>query len=223
MTQRVATGIKGLDKQIEGGIPKGSVVLISGAPGTGKTILAMQFLEAGMKKGEKCAYVTIEEPPEKIKRQAGQFGFFKKEPEMISARDIKYDIGAKKPEAIEDKIKLILEKLSKKKPSRVVIDSLSSLNIEDGLQSRLVIRQVFEGLNKLGITAVVTSEMSKESDWYSRDTVSEFLADGIFVLTTIPGEEAFRTLFIPKMRETKQGTGIYSMSITKKGIVVTLD
>ena len=88
MTQRVSTGVKGLDKLVQGGVPKGSVVLVSGAPGTGKTILGMQFLEAGLRKGEKCAYVTIEEPPEKIMNQAEQFGFFRKPPEMISARDI---------------------------------------------------------------------------------------------------------------------------------------
>ena len=135
MTQRISTGVKGLDKLVQGGIPKGSVVLVSGAPGTGKTILGMQFLEAGIQKGEKCAYVTIEEPPEKIMNQAEQFGLFKKRPEMVSARDIKYDIGiGKKPEGIVDKVNLILEKLRKLKPERVVVDSVSSLILEDGLR-----------------------------------------------------------------------------------------
>ena len=50
-------------------------------------------MENRLQKGEKCAYVTIEESPEKIMNQAEQFGLFRKPPEMISARDIKYDMG----------------------------------------------------------------------------------------------------------------------------------
>jgi len=54
---------------------------------------------------------------------------------MISARDIRYDIGiGKKPEGIVDKVNLILEKLRKLKPERVVVDSVSSLILEDGLR-----------------------------------------------------------------------------------------
>ena len=219
MTQRVSTGVKGLDKLVQGGVPKGSVVLVSGAPGTGKTILGMQFLEAGLRKGEKCAYVTIEEPPEKIMNQAAQFGFFRKPPEMISARDIRYDIGiGKKPEGIVDKVNLVLEKLRKLKPERVVIDSVSSLILEDGLKARVVVKKLIEGLDKLGATCVVTGE-ALEGDY--PDEATPFLVDGVIVLTaTEVGKDTTRNLVMRKMRQTELIGGLHELQFTKTGIKI---
>ncbi len=219
--ERISTGVAGLDKLIEGGLPKGSITLVSGAPGTGKTIMGMQFLEAGLKKGEKCVYVTIEEPPEKILDQARQFGFFAKPPAMISARDIKYDIALTKPNDLLSKINLIMEKLEKEKPDRVLVDSVSSLIIEDGSEARVSVRKLVEGLNKLGATSILTSELSKESEWFSRDTVSEFLSDGIIKLEMeIMGKEVQRSLVLIKIRGTKIEGGRYSIEIKNKGIKI---
>ncbi len=220
--ERVSTGVKGLDKQMNGGIPKGSIILVSGAPGTGKTILGMQFLDKGIKDGKKCVYVIIEEPPEKIISQAEQFGLFKNQPVMISAKDIKYDISiSKKPESIMEKTKLVLEKLKKIKPDLVVIDSLSSLSIEDGIEGRKVIRKLFEGLNQLGITAITTSELAQGGPYLSRDTISEFLADGVLLMNYLGvGDKNFRSVKIVKLRETGHEEGDISFEIKKKGIAV---
>lgn len=221
MTDRISTGIKGVDKLVQGGFPKGSVVLVSGSPGTGKTIFGMQFLEDGLKKGEKCVYVTIEEPPAKIMAQAEQFGFFKKAPEMVSAKDIKYDIVTKKPEDLSEKIKLVLEKLKKNKPDRVVIDSISSLSIEDGIIARKVSRLLIEGLNDLGVTAVVTGE-GLDGDY--PDKVTPFLVDGVLIFNTVEiGPEIKRILNVIKMRETKVDLSKKAFDIKSKGIQILKD
>ncbi len=206
-----------MDKLIEGGIPKGSTVLVSGAPGTGKTILAMQFLEAGLRKGEKAAYITIEEQPAKIAAQAGQFGMFKKAPDMISAKDIKYDMAAKKPESMEEKIKLVLEKLGKMRPGRVVIDSVSSLTLEDGNARRLT-RMLIEGLNKVDATCVLTGE-ALNGDY--PDDVTAFLSDGVILMKKqAVGIEETRSLIVDKMRETKIDGGVHSLEFAKQGLKV---
>ena len=62
-TERVPTGIQGLDQVIEGGLPKGRSFLVTGDPGTGKTIFALQFLMEGLKRGEKCIFVSADEGP----------------------------------------------------------------------------------------------------------------------------------------------------------------
>ena len=59
----VPTGIDGLDDILRGGVPEHTLCLITGTPGTGKTTLAMQFLLAGTKRGEKCLYVTSRSIP----------------------------------------------------------------------------------------------------------------------------------------------------------------
>lgn len=217
MAERISSGVAGLDKLIQGGIPAGSVVLATGAPGTGKTILAMQFLEKGLKSGERCAYVTIEELPEKIMKQALQFGFFKKAPEMISAKDIKYDIGAKKPEAMAEKIKLTLEKLVRLKLNRIVVDSVSSLTLEDGLSARVLTRMLIEGLNKTGATCLITGE-ALNGDY--PDDVTPFLVDGVFVLRKIEALDK-RSLTVDKLRQTNHVLKPQGMKIVAgQGITV---
>jgi circadian clock protein KaiC len=59
---RVNTGINGLDGLLNGGFPSGSITLVSGTPGSGKTIVCFQYIEAGIKNGENCLYLTSDEP-----------------------------------------------------------------------------------------------------------------------------------------------------------------
>src|SRR5512145_3111552 len=74
-TERVATGIPGLDPLLEGGFPKGKSILVTGEPGTGKTILALQFLMHGLARGEKGIYVAADEGPLDILEQGASLGW----------------------------------------------------------------------------------------------------------------------------------------------------
>src|ERR671918_2916109 len=74
-TERVSTGITGLDRILEGGFPKGRSVLVTGEPGTGKTIMALQFLADGLAHGEKGIYVAADEGPLDIMEQAASIGW----------------------------------------------------------------------------------------------------------------------------------------------------
>src|SRR3989338_4466692 len=76
MIERVTTGIQGLDDMIEGGFPKGRTILVSGACGTGKSILSMQFLYHGaLEKNEPGVFVTFDESPENIRSDMLRFGW----------------------------------------------------------------------------------------------------------------------------------------------------
>jgi circadian clock protein KaiC len=74
-TERVTTGIPGLDELLEGGYPKGRSILVTGEPGTGKTIFALQFLVEGLRRGEKGIYVAADEGPVDIIEQAASLGW----------------------------------------------------------------------------------------------------------------------------------------------------
>ena len=74
-TERVPTGILGLDSLIEGGFPQGRSILITGEPGTGKSIFALQFLAEGLKRNEKCIFVSADENPMDILEQAASMGW----------------------------------------------------------------------------------------------------------------------------------------------------
>ncbi len=71
----MSTGIEGLDKMLNGGLIPGRPYILSGPPGSGKTILAMQFLLDGMERGESCIMVAIDEPPNEIKANTNHFGW----------------------------------------------------------------------------------------------------------------------------------------------------
>ena len=74
-TQRVTSGIKGLDKLMEGGYVKGSANLITGSTGSGKSTFLLQFCWEGLQRGENALYITLEETPDELVRDALQFGW----------------------------------------------------------------------------------------------------------------------------------------------------
>ena len=124
---KIKTGIKGFDKLVKGGFNKGHVVLITGSPGTGKSIFGMQYLYNGATKfKQKGLYISFEEKEDSIINQAIQFGWdFKK---LIKSRKI--EIITISPNEINDNVmKDILRMAKQGKYERIVIDSLTTLSI----------------------------------------------------------------------------------------------
>src|SRR6188768_2729024 len=74
-TEKVATGIGGLDYLLRGGFPDHRIHLIEGHPGAGKTTLGLQFLLEGVKRGESCMYITLSETAEELRANAASHGF----------------------------------------------------------------------------------------------------------------------------------------------------
>ena len=125
-TDRVKTGVSGFDELIEGGIPKGFNVLITGLPGTGKTIFGLQYLYTGLKNGENGLYVSIDSKPELLKEQAKQFGMdfgqYEKD-KKVTFLDVPADrLKVNLFDMIEEEAKEIGAK-------RIVFDSLAIFNV----------------------------------------------------------------------------------------------
>ena len=220
--ERVSTGIPGLDKLMEGGIPKGNTIAVLGEPGTGKTIVGILFLEEGLKNGETCIYLSIDERTDRIVMQANIFGCFK-DPKgvlkVFSARDIKYDLGlGKKPQGRMDQIKLAMEKIQKLKPDRVVVDPVNSLNSADGEGERTLTQFLVDKLNSIGSTNIVIGE-AFESDY--PDKVTPFIVDGLVLLKKQSvGSQETRSIVVSKMRLTKIDGSVHPLEFTKTGIKV---
>jgi len=235
--KRVGTGIEGVDGILQGGYPQGSVILVAGTPGTGKTIVCFQYLNEGIKNKEKCLYLTSDERIFNLVNQAKKFGF---------------DFDAAIQSGLLKFLYLDLEKRTVHKDmeeeirlgeySRVVLDSLTPLSempvwvvnrgseilppehaamgtpipIDSIQATRMHVRRLLRILEEDDSTALVTSEINEGSRNLSRDSVSEFLVDGILVLDLDPSMDR-RKLTVRKMRGTKHTLKPRDIEINSKG------
>jgi circadian clock protein KaiC len=121
--QRLLTGVPRLDAMFDSGLPRGSVTVIGGSPGAGKTILAQQICFHNASPRRKALYFsTLSEPSAKTLRYLSQFGFF--EPKKLDAGMHFIDLGVMlRAKGLPETSKLIMEHVKKLKPSLVVIDS----------------------------------------------------------------------------------------------------
>lgn len=220
---RIPTGVPGIDRITEGGFEKNSINLIVGDSGSGKTILAVQFLMEGLRKGEKCLYVTFEE---------------QKEVFYFNMRDFGWDLEAleKKGDFIfleytPEKVKTMLEEgggaiesiVLREKISRIVIDSITSfaLLFEDDLKKREAALELFDLLRKWECTSLLTYEEEPSSEKKTTSKTLEFESDSIIVLYFIRNKkERKRYIEVLKMRGTKHSREAYPIEMGKKGIIV---
>jgi circadian clock protein KaiC len=236
--ERVKTGVEGLDIVLCGGIPKNTVTLVSGPPGSGKTILCYNFLMQGVQDGDKCLFLTLDKKVEGLLIQAKELG-------------IDFQPGIEKGQIkflfLNINKKLIYETMTNEiltgNYDRVVLDSITPLSempiyIRDSeLKSkdiniinpeefttdenfpvrRLHLHFIMNALETANCTSIVTSELPVGSNSLSRDGISEFLADGVIVLALDPTMDR-RKLTVHKMRSTKHTLKPQDIEIGKGGI-----
>jgi len=222
-TERISTGIPGLDEEMEGGFVKGSVILVTGGTGTGKTTFCGQYLWEGLKKGEAGLYISLEEDPDDIKTDLKRYGFDFEKYEKEGTFKLVYQ----NPFEVSDLPSAVINAINSVNAKRVVIDPISivAMYLKDAAVMRKRLFELIRLLKKTGVTAVVTSEIldneigERVGGSLSRDGVSEFVADSVIVLNLFGiGGGITRSLLIRKMRRTKHGTDIYPIEMGNNGI-----
>jgi KaiC/GvpD/RAD55 family RecA-like ATPase len=238
--QRISTGISGLDQLIQGGLPAESITLVSGPPGSGKSIFCFQFLYRGVKENEKVLYLTLDKKEPGLILQAKKLGMdFQDSIETGNATFRYLNINKK----------LVYEAMSNEVLSghyqRIVLDSITPLsempmylgNMENGPSDfsfvnseengpatggpmrRRHLLYIMNALETSGATSIVTSELPMGSTSLSRDGISEFLADGVITLNFDPTMDR-RKLSVLKMRNTKHTLKPHEIQINQGGIAL---
>ncbi len=242
---RVKTDIEGFDELVEGGLPRNSMTLISGSPGTGKTTLALQFLHSGATSyKENGVYVTLGEPIINLKTAAKKLGMdfdrLEKDGKIVF---VEYDLMDREfLQKIENAVRSIGAK-------RLVIDSLASLmsyapfmeSAKEGSErmvewgkdlvvmpavigenmGRIFMHKLLQKLRMVNCTTLLITEQPEEDKWLSRDTISEFMCDGVIVLKALSlTGEVGRSLAVRKMRMTEHTLDVHGLVITGKGLKV---
>jgi len=222
-----STGIEELDFQMNGGIPLGSTVLITGCSGSGKTTLCMQYLFNGARNGERGVFFTITEPLFKLTKNLEGFHFYDKkliETGMVNIIDLRIiserlGLDAEKytvedAGALLDILKDIADELDVK---RLVMDSITALCYR--LQTREMIRDfIFKlgtSLAAMNCTTFLTSEVPPQTFKFSQYEIEEFISDGIIFLGDIKRRgDLIRTLQVVKMRGTSHSRSKFAMNIS---------
>jgi len=232
---RCETGIEVLDTELNGGIPVGNTVLISGGSGVGKTTMCMQILFNGAKNGEKGVFFTSQVPVFKLKRHQNGFKYFDDriiESGNISIIDI-WNISDRlglNPErySVEEANILfeVIRDISKElNAKRLIIDSITELCYR--LQVKEMIRDfIFElgsSLAAMQCTTFLTSEVPPQKFQYSQYGIEEFISDGIVFMGDIERKgDLIRTLQIVKMRGTSHGRTKFALNMSpENGIELT--
>lgn len=222
--QRVSSGVPGFDSLVQGGFERNSVNLIVGTAGSAKSIFTMQFLVEGLKKGEKCLYVTFEEKKEDVYNYMRDFGW------DLEAYEKKGDFTFL--HYTPEKVKLMLEEgggaieniILSKKISLLVIDSITSfaLLFNDELERKEAALELFSAISRWDCTSILTSEESPFLDRQFSSRTLEFEAHSIILLYYLPGKSGReRYLEILKMRGTKHSTKLHSFAVGTRGLVVS--
>ncbi|WP_440952008.1 RAD55 family ATPase [Methanococcoides sp. FTZ1] len=211
--KRINTGVLGLDDMLEGGVPEGFTVIVTGPPGTGKTTLCMQFLMEGIRNDEKCLFFSFEERIQQLIQHFMRFGW-----DIGKHIDDGYlEIFGMSPLSFEE----IGEIIEAYKPQRVVFDSLNMVTDPFEFRKSLSWRTLHKQLKAKNITSYLVTEKQHGIETKSYDTY-DFLGDGIIFLDQIKVNEVEPNLTpvmaIQKMRATRVDTSPHPFRFTDKGI-----
>src|SRR6185295_12459230 len=189
---KAPTGIQGLDEITGGGLPRGRPTLVCGSPGCGKTILAMEFLIAGARKGEPGVFMSFEESIEDLKLNFASIGF-----DSVERNEIK-ETGAYDLDGLFIRLGHAIDAIGAK---RVVLDTIETLfsGLSDTRTLRAELRRLFNWLRTKGVTAIVTGE--RGDGGMTRHGLEEYISDCVIMLDhRVVEQNATRRLRVVKYR-----------------------
>jgi circadian clock protein KaiC len=242
---RIKTYIQGLDEGMQGGIPAGSVVLISGVSGTMKSSISFNILFNEALKGNNGLYLTLEQSSESFMMHLRSLGFDLNKVNIVTVSNpVEFDSkikelksgkssivladmsllrkGAVKGAEIGSStltamIKTFVNRLKEANCSLFVLDSMSAFYIISSFEKpRQDLFNFFAFLRDSGITSLLISEMPLKRDRYGDYEIEEFLADGVIKLDLVERQrKVTREISVVKMRATNCINDVFSLEFNK--------
>ncbi|QDM15267.1 ATPase domain-containing protein [Tardiphaga sp. vice278] len=229
LSDRAQTGIWGLDNILSGGFSRGHVFLVEGALGTGKTTVALQFLQEGARRGEKGLYITLSETEAELRDGAASHGwtlgdgievFELLPPESLLDSDQQQSLLYSSDLELGETTKQIFEAVERVQPMRVVLDSLSEIRLlaQSSLRYRRQILAIKHYFARFGTTVMLLDDLTAEV----ADKTVHSVAHGVLRLEELApayGAERRRARVI-KYRGVKFRGGYHDLTITRGGLNV---
>ncbi|MEJ5990159.1 circadian clock protein KaiC [Ramlibacter sp. PS3R-8] len=218
--KRVSTGIPGLDDMFGGkGVYSGSSVLVSGAPGTGKSSVSASFIDAACSRGERALLFAYEESESQLMRNMRSIGI-----DLTPwVRKGLLQIHASRPtlHGLEQHLVSMYDLVRSFKPSVVVVDPISNLSSNDndaGL--KLTLMRLIDFLKQEGVTALFTSLTADTTATIAASEVGvSSLMDSWLLLTNLAyNGERTRTLQVLKSRGMRHSNQVREFVFTDHGV-----
>lgn len=216
----VGSGVQGLDAMAKGGLPQGSVTLVAGGAGTGKTLLGLHFVMAGVAAGEPALYVTFQETPEHLKNIARGFGWDLGTFVDRGLLEILYTSPVEM--GVDEHTEAIKEAIGKVGARRVVIDSLMDIEIAtpDKVRFKDYVYSLVSDFRGRGITSMLTNEIPELFGplQLSAHGIS-FVSDNVILLRYVEiGSVLRRGISILKMRGHEHDKTVCEFEISEQGL-----
>jgi circadian clock protein KaiC len=223
---KAPTGIRGLDEITGGGLPQGRPTLICGGAGSGKTMLAMTFLEYGARKcNEPGVFFSFEETEKELETNFASLGYDLND--LIENKEIIVDFVMVEKSEIEETGEYDLEGLfirlgaaiDEIGAKRVVLDTIEALfaGLSNTAILRSELRRLFRWLKERGVTTIITGERGVGT--LTRQGLEEYVSDCVILLDNrVVDELATRRLRIVKYRGSSHGNNEYPFNVDETGI-----
>lgn len=229
ISAKAATGIEGLDDVLSGGLSRGHVFLLEGEPGTGKTTVALHFLLAGARAGERSLYITLSETERELRQGAASHGwemddniviFELTPPESLLNAEHQQSLLYSSDLELGEATRQIFEVVERVKPTRVVLDSLSEIRLlaQSSLRYRRQILAIKHYFVRYDATVLLLDDLTTES----LDKTVHSVAHGVIrleELTPTYGAER-RRIRVVKYRGQKYRGGYHDFTIMADGVQV---
>lgn len=216
--ERISTGVAELDSMLEGGVYRGSTVLISGTAGTGKSSLSAHFASASAEAGERCLYLAFEESPSQIRRNMRTIGVDLGQWERKGL--LKFVAARPVLTGLEGHLASIHKQVREFDPKLIIIDPISDLNaVGTERDAKAMMVRLIDFLKAKQITAVLVNLHRGGAKFEETDIgISSIIDTWLYLRDIESGGERNRGLYILKARGTAHSNQIREFLITRKGI-----
>jgi circadian clock protein KaiC len=216
----VGSGIQGLDVMTNGGLPQGSVTLVAGGAGTGKTLFSLHFVVAGVAAGEPALYVTFQETPEHLKAIAEGFGWDLGKYVDQGLLELLYTSPVEM--GVDEHTEAIKDAIGKVGARRVVIDSLMDIEIAtpDKVRFKDYVYSLVGDFRSRGITSMLTNEIPELFGplQLSAHGIS-FVSDNVILLRYVEmGSTLRHGISVLKMRGHQHDKTVCEFEISEEGL-----